>query len=84
MNSNKKLPPSLDWHNTKIKGAKRTRLIEERKKKSLTQKALAEKIGVSAATINHLENGRTKPSLMVSMSLQECFGLDDEILFPDH
>ncbi len=61
--------PSLEYHN--IKGPKRTRLIQERKKKKLSQKELAKIIGCSEATISHLENGRMKPGLEISLALQE-------------
>lgn len=79
----KRISPSIEWHNVKFKGPKRVRLIQERKKRNLTQKELASIIGVSASTITHLENGRTKPGLELSLRLQELFELPYEILFPD-
>lgn len=78
---NQTKPSSLEFHS--IKGPKRTRLIEERKKKKLTQKELAKELGVSASLIGFIENGRTKPGLELSLALQEYFGLDYEDLFPD-
>ena len=81
MSGNKKHPPSSEWRS--IKGAKRIRLIQERKKRKLTQKELGLLIGVSSSTISFLENGRMNPSLEVSMGLQELFDLEYEILFPD-
>ncbi|MEV9640470.1 helix-turn-helix transcriptional regulator [Mammaliicoccus sciuri] len=81
MKKSKQLPSSLEWHN--VKGAKRERLILERQKRKLTQKELAEKIGVSKSTIGFLETGRSKPGFDVSMALVEFFGIEFEILFPD-
>ncbi|USK71731.1 helix-turn-helix transcriptional regulator [Peribacillus asahii] len=66
-----------------IKGVKRERLILERKKRKLTQGQLGELLGVKAALISHLENGRVKPSLEITLGLQEIFKLPFEILFPD-
>lgn len=66
-----------------IKGVKRERLILERKKRKLTQGQLGELLGVKAALISHLENGRVKPSLEITLGLQEIFELPFEILFPD-
>lgn len=82
MSRDKKLPPSLEWQN--IKGSKRSRLIQERKKRNLTQKELASIIGVSPSTISFLENGRMNPGLEVSIGLQELFNLEYETLFPEN
>lgn len=73
--------PSQEWSN--IKGVKRERLILERKKRKLKQAELAALIGVSTSTISHLENGRMKPSLDVTLALQELFNLPFEVLFPE-
>lgn len=73
--------PSLEYHS--IKGPKRTRLIQERKKKKLSQKELAKIIGCSEATISYLENGRLKPGLEISLTLQEIFNVEFEEIFPD-
>lgn len=80
--SNKKsIAPSTEWSTTK--SVRRDRLISERKKKGLTQGQLASLLGVSIATISHLENGRRKPNLEVSLGVQELFNLPFEIIFPD-
>lgn len=81
MKKSKQLPPSLELHG--IKGAKRERLISERKKHKLTQKELAEIVGVSKSTIGFLETGRSKPGFELSIALEEFFGISFEILFPD-
>ncbi|MGM8212597.1 helix-turn-helix transcriptional regulator [Virgibacillus sp. W0430] len=74
-------PSSLEYHN--IKGPKRTRLIQERKNKNLTQKELAKLLNTSKATVGFLENGRTKPSLELSLKIEQVFNQPFEILFPD-
>ena len=66
-----------------IKGAKRQRLITERKQRGLTQGELAALLGCSVATVSHLETGRVKPNLEISLGLETLFGLPFEILFPD-
>jgi putative transcriptional regulator len=73
--------PSQEFQN--LKGAKHERLILERKAKGLTQGQLGELIGCSAATVSHLELGRMKPSLELSLELEMYFDLPFEILFPD-
>lgn len=74
-------PPSLEFHN--IKGLKRTRLIQERKKMGITQKELAKLLNTSKATVSFLENGRMKPSLELSLKIEQFFNQPFEILFPD-
>ncbi|MEH6943515.1 helix-turn-helix transcriptional regulator [Bacillus sp. JJ722] len=66
-----------------IKGQKRQRLIDERKRLGLNQKQLGLMFGVSASLISHLESGRIDPSLEVDLGLQQIFNLPTEILFPD-
>lgn len=66
-----------------VKGAKRERLIQERKKRKLTQGQLAELLGVKASLISHLETGRMNPGLEITLGLQEFFELPFETLFPD-
>ncbi|WP_199171857.1 helix-turn-helix transcriptional regulator [Sporosarcina sp. P13] len=66
-----------------LKGSRRERLIAERKKAGLTQTQLAKKLGCSTATISHLELGRVKPGLDISLGLESYFQQPFEILFPD-
>ena len=66
-----------------VKGSKRERLIAERKRAGLTQTQLAKKLGCSTATISHLELGRVKPGLDISLGLESYFQQPFEILFPD-
>ncbi|MFX8004454.1 helix-turn-helix domain-containing protein [Acinetobacter baumannii] len=58
--------------------------MAERKKRKLSQSDIASMLGVSTATISHLENGRQKPSLELALGLQQLFNLPYETLFPDY
>ena len=66
-----------------IKGPKRQQLIDARKAKGLTQGQLAKLAGCSVAMISHLESGRTKPGLDLSMSLEQILETPFSNLFPD-
>jgi putative transcriptional regulator len=57
------------------------RLKGEREKASLTQAALAERVGVSRKTINTVENGVFTPSTILAIKLAEALGLSVEQLF---
>jgi transcriptional regulator with XRE-family HTH domain len=46
----------------------------------LTQRSLAEKLGVEASFINFIENGRRKPSLRLVARLADILGLDRQNL----
>ena len=45
------------------------RLKEARKAKKLTQKELAEKLGITENNIGHYENGRNKPPFEIILKL---------------
>lgn len=79
--TNKHKSSSKEFH--AIKGSKRERLILERKSRGITQSELGKIIGCSKTTVSHLELGRMKPSLNLSLELEKHFGLPFEILFPD-
>lgn len=74
--------PSTEWSN--VKGNRQDRLIAERKKRKMKQSEVAAILGVSTAAISHLETGRQKPSLEVSLGLEQLFCLPYETLFPDY
>lgn len=76
-----KQPISSEYRN--LKGARRERLITERKRAGLTQTQVAKKLGCSTATISHLELGRIKPGIDISLGLEQLFEQPFEILFPD-
>lgn len=58
-----------------------TVLKEYREKKGLTQKELAEMVGVRRETIVHLENNKYNPSLELAMTLAMVFEVSVEVLF---
>ncbi|MBO0445978.1 helix-turn-helix transcriptional regulator [Enterococcus ureilyticus] len=58
-----------------------TTLKQYREEKGLTQKELAEKVGVRRETILHLENNRYNPSLELALEIAGVFGVTVEALF---
>ncbi|MED0665754.1 helix-turn-helix transcriptional regulator [Bacillus badius] len=80
----KRRPKTSSQELCNVKSAKLDRLIAERKKRKLSQSDIASMLGVSTATISHLENGRQKPSLELALGLQQLFNLPYETLFPDY
>ncbi|HJX77399.1 helix-turn-helix transcriptional regulator [Glutamicibacter sp.] len=59
-------------------------LPDHRKKRGLSQQALADALGVSRQTIISLEKGRYDPSLPLAFKLSALFGCRIEDLFqPD-
>ena len=51
---------------------------ELRKQQNLSQAAFAERIGVKAATVSQLENGRMKVSPKIAAAVKEAFGAEVE------
>lgn len=56
-------------------------LKQARQALGLSQKALAQKLGVRASHIGYLEQGRRRPSLSLLNALADALGLDKERLF---
>ena len=56
-------------------------LIEARKKKSMTQKQLAERTGITQPDISRLENGRGNPSLRTLNNLARGLGMVMKVEF---
>lgn len=52
-----------------------TALIDARSKKNLTQKELAQKIGVDQSALARFENGRTNPTLSFLQKITSGLGL---------
>lgn len=77
----KKVYPSQEFQN--LKGPKRERMIAERKKRGLTQGQLGKSVGCSAALISHLELGRAKPNVDLSLLLEQVLETPFFELFPD-
>jgi len=59
----------------------KTRIEEFRKRRRLTQKELAEVLGVTRQTIISLENGRYKASLVLAHKIAQYFGTSIEEIF---
>ncbi|MCL2136841.1 MAG: helix-turn-helix domain-containing protein [Coriobacteriia bacterium] len=59
------------------------KIIEERKKRKLTQTALAEKLGYHRNTVANWERGRKTPSLEAMEAMSAFFNLPIESLLND-
>jgi len=66
-----------------IKGAKRERMIAERKARKLTQAQLGKMVGCSTAMISAIESGRANPGVEVSLQLEVVLKTSLFELFPD-
>jgi putative transcriptional regulator len=49
----------------------KTKIKEFRARENLTQKELADKVGVRRETIGHLENGKYNPSLKLALDISK-------------
>ncbi|MDH4138955.1 MAG: helix-turn-helix transcriptional regulator [Coriobacteriia bacterium] len=58
-----------------------THIREQRVRFELTQRELADRVGVRRETIVHLEHGEYNPSLRLAMDIAEVFGVTVEELF---
>lgn len=56
-------------------------LKEERKKKGLTQEALAEKVGVRRQTISMVETGKNKLTIKLAKKIANVLEIDWKDLF---
>lgn len=61
----------------------RTRFRQERLKKGLTQKQLAEMVEISEIMIRKIESGERNPSIPLMIRLEQVLGIDMKELFPD-
>ena len=59
----------------------KNRLRELREERDLSQRELAERVGVTRQTINSVERGRYDPSLELAFELAEFFGCHTEDIF---
>lgn len=59
----------------------RTRLVQYRRERQVTQEALAKAVGVSRQSIISIENGRYTASLPLAFRLARYFGVSIEDLF---
>lgn len=58
-----------------------TKLKEYREERGLTQKDLAEQVGVRRETIVHLEKNKYNPSLELALEIAQIFEVPVETLF---
>jgi putative transcriptional regulator len=56
-------------------------VLEERTKRSLTQEALAQTVGVSRQTILAIEKGKYTPSVALALRIAHAFGVRVEDIF---
>lgn len=56
---------------------KRLNLLHLRKKLGLTQKELAEKLGISSTHYSRIETGESNPSFELMESFKEAFEIED-------
>ncbi len=71
----------LKNHSTRVVSEVVKQLRDLRKKKGLSHEALAEKAGVSRPAVSHIESGKRKPSLVVTVKLCDALEVDlSEIL----
>ncbi|MCT6925859.1 helix-turn-helix transcriptional regulator [Metasolibacillus sp.] len=61
----------------------RTTLIEQRKKKNLTQSAVATLLGISEIYVRKLENGDRNPSITMMLKFEKFYCVSMKELFPD-
>ena len=66
---------------TKTRLKIKSRLLEFRAEARLTQEELAERVGVTRATINAIEKGDYNPSLELAFRLAIFFKTEVEVLF---
>ncbi len=59
----------------------RTKLIEVRKKKKLTQEQMAQKLNVSRTTYTGYENGTFSPSLEKALEIKKILGYKNDDIF---
>lgn len=59
----------------------KTRIVELRREKRITQEELAQLCGVTRQTIISLESGRYNPSIFLAHKIAQIFGLSIEQVF---
>ena len=64
-----------------MRGALRNTVYEERMKRSVTQEALAQSVGVSRQTIIAIEKGNYTPSVALALKIARLFRLRVEDIF---
>lgn len=62
---------------------KRTQLIEQRKKLNLTQRQVAEALGISEVYVRKIENSDAHPGRTTMLKFEKLYNQDSKNLFPD-
>ncbi|MFS0766070.1 helix-turn-helix transcriptional regulator [Peribacillus phoenicis] len=61
----------------------RKRLVNERKKRKLTQKQVAETLNISSIYVRKIEKGERNPGRETMLKFEKLYGIQDRILFED-
>lgn len=61
----------------------RERLVDERLKRKLTQKQVAEKLDISEIYVRKIEKGLRNPGRETMLKFEKLYGIQDRELFPD-
>jgi len=61
----------------------RQRLVDERNKRNLTQKQVAEILEISEVYVRKIEKGLRNPGRETMLKFEKLYGVQDRQLFPD-
>lgn len=61
----------------------RKRLVNERKKRKLTQKQVAEALEISSVYVRKIEKGERNPGRETMLKFEKLYGIQDRVLFED-
>jgi putative transcriptional regulator len=61
----------------------RNRLVDERLKRNLTQKQVAEMLSISEVYVRKIEKGLRNPGRETMLKFEQLYGISDRNLFPD-
>ncbi|MFD9627703.1 helix-turn-helix transcriptional regulator [Peribacillus muralis] len=61
----------------------RNKLVNERKRRNLTQKQVAEALDISLVYVRKIEKGERNPGRETMLKFEKLFGIQDRILFED-
>jgi putative transcriptional regulator len=61
----------------------RSRLVKERTSRNLTQKQVAEILGISEIHVRKIEKGDRNPGLELMLKFEHLYKVRDRLLFPD-
>lgn len=61
----------------------RERLVQERNERELTQKQVAESLGISEVFVRKIEKGVAAPGRETMLKFEKFYGVSERELFPD-